>query len=275
RTDFRARYETLKAKHLSLASIYKIPVDFDLQKEEDLWFEAVEAIRGLTLVDGEYFTNRAIAQGKRILAEGAQGSMLDIDFGTYPFVTSSNTVAAGVCTGLGVSPDKIGEIIGISKAYCTRVGAGPFPTELSDETGEMLRRAGSEFGATTGRPRRCGWIDLPQLRYAIMVNGVTQIAMTKLDVLNTFPEIYTATAYRIGDVVSEDIPYDLCASPIEPIWKSHPGWQQPLPAEGAFQALPLEARSYLQFLENALQTPISMISTGPERSQLIIRPTDY
>ncbi len=274
RADLSDRYAALKAKHLSLAAIYP-PVDFDLEKEEAAWFAAIEEIRRLSFVDGEYFINRSLSQGKRILAEGAQGSMLDIDFGTYPFVTSSNTITAGVCTGLGVSPDKIGEVIGITKAYCTRVGSGPFPTELTDETGEMLRKEGSEFGATTGRPRRCGWIDLPQLRYAAMVNGVTQIAVTKLDVLNAFPEILSATAYRIGDTISGDLPYDLCATEIDPVWETHPGWQKNLSGIAEYFQLPLQARSFIQFLEHSLEIPVSMISTGPERDQLIIRPTDY
>jgi len=272
--DFQDRYAALKAKHLSLAGMYP-PVDFDLEKEEASWFAAIDHLRVLPFVDGEYFINRTLAQGKRVLAEGAQGSMLDIDFGTYPFVTSSNTITAGVCTGLGVSPDKIGEVIGITKAYCTRVGSGPFPTELMDETGEKLRKEGNEFGATTGRPRRCGWIDLPQLRYAAMVNGVTQIAVTKLDVLNSFAEIHSATAYQIGDNVSGDIPYDLCAAEIEPIWETHPGWKMDLTGIDEYHQLPLQAKSYIQFIEHSLEIPVSMISTGPERDQLIIRPTDY
>jgi len=272
--DFQDRYAALKAKHLSLAGMYP-PVDFDLEKEEASWFAAIDHLRVLPFVDGEYFINRTLAQGKRILDEGAQGSMLDIDFGTYPFVTSSNTITAGVCTGLGVSPDKIGEVIGITKAYCTRVGSGPFPTELMDETGEKLRKEGNEFGATTGRPRRCGWIDLPQLRYAAMVNGVTQIAVTKLDVLNSFAEIHSATAYQIGDNVSGDIPYDLCAAEIEPIWETHPGWKMDLTGIDEYHQLPLQAKSYIQFIEHSLEIPVSMISTGPERDQLIIRPTDY
>ena len=272
-SDFSERYAALKAKHLSLAAIYP-HLDFDLEKEEAAWFQAIEQIRSLSFVDGEYFVNRSLLQGKRILAEGAQGSMLDIDFGTYPFVTSSNTITAGVCTGLGVSPDKIGEVIGITKAYCTRVGSGPFPTELEDETGEMLRREGSEFGATTGRPRRCGWIDLPQLRYAAMINGVTQIAVTKLDVLNIFPEIHSATAYRIGDTISGEIPYDLCSTAVEPVWETHPGWKKDLSGITEYPQLPLQAKSYIQFLEQSLEIPVSMVSTGPERDQLIIRPTD-
>ena len=193
--DFLDRYQGLKKKHLELLKIYP-EVDFDLAGEEEKWMAAIERLRKLQLVDGEYFINDALRTGKRILAEGAQGSMLDIDYGTYPFVTSSNTITAGVCTGLGVSPQKIGEVIGITKAYCTRVGSGPFPTELFDEMGEFLRKEGAEFGATTGRPRRCGWIDLPQLRYTIMLNGVTQLVITKLDVLNNFETVQTGTHYH-------------------------------------------------------------------------------
>ena len=183
--NFREQYEVLKAKHLELLKIYA-PIEFDLETAERDWFESLASLRKLPLVDSEYFVNNALSEGQKVLAEGAQGSMLDIDFGTYPFVTSSNTVTAGVCTGLGVAPQKIGRVIGISKAYCTRVGSGPFPTEQDNETGELLRKEGMEFGATTGRPRRCGWIDLPQLRYTMLINGVTEICMTKIDVLNIF-----------------------------------------------------------------------------------------
>lgn len=270
--EFKKKYEALKAKHLSLAAMYPA-VEFPLEQEEEKWFACLEQLKQLTFVDGEYFLNRALSQGKRVLAEGAQGSMLDIDFGTYPFVTSSNTITAGVCIGLGVAPDKIGEVIGITKAYCTRVGSGPFPTELLDETGDRLREEGSEFGATTGRPRRCGWIDLPQLRYAIMVNGVTQIAVTKLDVLNVFPEIQAATAYLINDVQTQDLPYDLCDSPVEPILEAHPGWQQDLSGVTEYRQLPAKAKAYVQYLEEALDVPIPMVSIGPEREQLLIRPT--
>lgn len=270
RPNFREKYEALKAKHLKLAQIYP-PLDFDLEGEEQKWFKCLEVLRSLRQVDGEYFLNDQLAEGKRVLAEGAQGSMLDIDYGTYPYVTSSNTITAGVCTGLGVSPDKIGEVIGITKAYCTRVGSGPFPTELHDETGEQLRREGSEFGATTGRPRRCGWIDLPQLRYTIMLNGVTQLVVTKVDVLNVFDKIQAATAYRYGGAVSEQLPFDICDIDIDPIFKTYAGWERSLDDIREYQELPAAARTYLEALEAHLRVPVTMISTGPERSKLIVK----
>lgn len=270
RPDFRQRYEALKAKHLTLATLYP-PIDFNLAAEEQQWFASLEALRQLRHVDGEYFIHQALGEGKRILAEGAQGSMLDIDFGTYPFVTSSNTITAGVCTGLGVAPSKIGEVIGITKAYCTRVGSGPFPTELHDATGELLRREGHEFGATTGRPRRCGWIDLPQLRYTIMLNGVTRLVVTKIDVLNIFEEIRMAVAYRYNGQHTDQLPYDLCDEGIEPEYKSFVGWQQQLTEATEYEELPAAARHYLEVLEALLGVPITMVSTGPDRNQLILK----
>jgi len=268
--EFQERYESLKNKHLGL--LKALPdIDFDLEDEEKRFFGAVEVLRSLKLVDGEYFINAQLAQGKRILAEGAQGSMLDIDFGTYPFVTSSNTVTAGVCSGLGVAPRTIGEVIGITKAYCTRVGGGPFPTELHDETGELLRKEGGEFGATTGRPRRCGWIDLPQLKYTIMLNGVTQLVVTKIDVLNIFPEIKAATHYHYDGENRTELPYDLCGVPVGPVYESFKGWGQSLEAVKTFDALPQAAKHFLDFVENHLGVPVTMISTGPERSRLIVK----
>jgi adenylosuccinate synthase len=268
--DFRKRYEALRAKHLELASIYP-PVAFELENEEAKWFESLEQLRALQWVDGEYFLHQALERGERVLAEGAQGSMLDVDFGTYPFVTSSNTITAGVCTGLGVSPTRIGEVIGITKAYCTRVGSGPFPTELHDDTGERLRREGAEFGATTGRPRRCGWIDLPQLKYTIMLNGVTRLAITKLDVLNHFAEIRAAVAYQIDGQQTENLPFDLCDAGIQPVYRDFKGWNQDLAEDADMDALPEPARAYLAFLERELGVPISMVSVGPERQQLLTR----
>ena len=268
--DFQERYDNLRSKHLGLLAALP-EIDFDLEGEEKKWFSALETLRSLQLVDGEYFINQQLAEGKKILAEGAQGSMLDIDFGTYPFVTSSNTVTAGVCNGLGVAPGRIGEVIGITKAYCTRVGSGPFPTELFDETGEQLRKEGMEFGATTGRPRRCGWIDLPQLKYTIMLNGVTQLAITKIDVLNIFAEIKAATHYRYDGQTTDQLPFDLCGVPVEPVYQSHPGWQQSLDGISEFEDLPSVARDYLQVLEKELGVPITMVSTGPERKSLILK----
>lgn len=268
--EFHERYETLKRKHLGL--LEALPdIEFDLENEEKKWFEAIEILRSLKLVDGEYFINDQLDRGKKILAEGAQGSMLDIDFGTYPFVTSSNTVTAGVCNGLGVAPRRINEVIGITKAYCTRVGSGPFPTELFDETGELLRKEGAEFGATTGRPRRCGWIDLPQLKYTIMLNGVTQLAITKIDVLNIFKTIKTATEYRYDGQTHTELPYDLCGVPVEPVYRAFQGWEQSLVEVHDFENLPEPARHYLGFLEDYLGVPVTMVSTGPERSSLILK----
>ncbi len=265
---FRDQYEALKAKHLELLKIYP-PVAFDLEKEEQAWFESLEALRRLRLVDCEYFLYEALRAGKKVLAEGAQGSMLDIDFGTYPFVTSSNTITAGVCTGLGVAPRRIGRVIGITKAYCTRVGGGPFPTELEDATGERLRQEGAEFGSTTGRPRRCGWIDLPQLRYTILLNGVTELCMTKIDVLNTFESLYAATHYRYHGAERQELPYDMCRTDIEPVLKHFHGWQCSLDGAQRFADLPENAQFYIQFVENYLGVPVKMVSTGPEREKLV------
>lgn len=268
--DFKQKYRALKEKHLQLAAIYP-DIDFDLEAEEKKWMESLSVLKSLRLVNGEYFINQALNEGKKVLAEGAQGSMLDIDFGTYPFVTSSNTITAGVCTGLGISPRRIGEVIGITKAYCTRVGSGPFPTELHNEEGEFLRAEGSEFGATTGRPRRCGWIDLPQLRYTIMLNGVTQLVVTKIDVLNKFEMIKAATHYRYDGRETKDLPFDINTTDIEPRYESHAGWQTSLDDAKTYDAMPAPAQAYVRALEVALETPITMISTGPERSKLILK----
>jgi adenylosuccinate synthase len=268
--DFRAKYEELKQKHLQLVTLYP-EVDFNLAEEEERWFTAVELLKALPFVDGEYWINNAIKDGKKILAEGAQGSMLDIDFGTYPFVTSSNTITAGVCTGLGVAPQQIGEVIGITKAYCTRVGSGPFPTELLGETGEFLRAEGSEFGATTGRPRRCGWIDLVQLRYTIMLSGVTQLVVTKVDVLNKFEELQAADAYDIDGTISRELPYDLCHENYQPVYTTVKGWNTDLTSVKEESKLPQEALDFVDFLEEKLATRVSMISTGPDREELVTR----
>jgi len=270
RSDFVRKYEALKQKHLELVRIYP-EVDFDLAAEEQRWMDNLEKLRSLQSVDGEYYIHQALQAGKKILAEGAQGSMLDIDYGTYPFVTSSNTITAGVCTGLGVAPQQIGEVIGITKAYCTRVGSGPFPTELFDETGELLRKEGAEFGATTGRPRRCGWIDLPQLKYTIMLNGVTQLVVTKLDVLNIFTVVKAAHAYETEGKVSEALPYDICEVELTPHYRSYPGWEQSLDEVQDYVELPQDARAFIEVLEKALEVPVTMVSTGPERSRLLVK----
>ncbi|MBK7441364.1 MAG: adenylosuccinate synthase [Bacteroidetes bacterium] len=266
--DFVEKYNKLKEKHFQLLKNYgDLPASVPNEAE---WMEAIEFLKTIAFVDAEYLINDKITEGKRILAEGAQGSMLDVDHGTYPFVTSSNTITAGVCTGLGVAPQRVKEVIGISKAYCTRVGSGPFPTELFDETGEELRKIGNEFGATTGRPRRCGWIDLPALKYTIMINGVTQIAITKIDVLNTFAEIKACVGYKINGVITDRMPYDIVDAVIEPVYESFKGWECDLDNCKTKEDLPIELKNYLQFLEWELKTKISMLSAGPERDKLII-----
>jgi len=268
--DFRDKYDALKNKHLALASIYPA-VEFDLEGEEKKWVQSLNCLKTLQLVDAEYYINEALNQGKKVLAEGAQGSMLDIDFGTYPFVTSSNTLTAGVCSGLGVAPSKIGEVIGISKAYCTRVGSGPFPSELDNQIGEKLRKEGFEFGSTTGRARRCGWIDLVQLKYTIMLNGVTQIVLTKIDVLNSFEEIGVCTGYSIAGQEHKTIPYDINAVSIEPIVTYFSGWNSSLADAMTFSQLPKNARTLVQYLEEQLSTKISIISTSPDRNSLVFK----
>ena len=268
--DFRERYDDLKQKHKELVGLYPY-IEFDLAGEEAKWFEAVERLRALPFVDGEYYINDAIRAGKKVLAEGAQGSMLDIDFGTYPFVTSSNTITAGVCTGLGIAPQRIGEVIGITKAYCTRVGGGPFPTELLGETGEFLRKEGAEFGATTGRPRRCGWIDLVQLRYTIMLSGVTQLVVTKVDVLNQFETLKAADAYDVEGTVSKTLPFDLVHENYTPIYTEVPGWNSDLTGVSDEANLPAACLDYVRFLEEKLGVRVSMVSTGPDREELVIR----
>ncbi|MFN0014786.1 MAG: adenylosuccinate synthase, partial [Saprospiraceae bacterium] len=266
---FRDQYEALKQKHLELLKIYPA-FDFDLKAAEEAWFASLNTLRTLPFVDSEYYLHDALEQGKRVLAEGAQGAMLDIDFGTYPFVTSSNTITAGVCTGLGVAPQRIGRVIGITKAYCTRVGSGPFPTELADETGDRLREAGREFGSTTGRPRRCGWIDLPQLRYTIQLTGTTELCMTKIDVLNTFAEIAAATHYRYGGQETTNLPYDLCRVDVQAVFKKYKGWECDLDGLRSIEDLPSAARNFLDDLETYLGVPIRMVSTGPEREKLLV-----
>ena len=267
---FKDQYEALKQKHLELLKIYP-EVPFDLEKEEQAWFASIETLKSLPFVDSEYYIQEALQAGKRILAEGAQGSMLDIDFGTYPFVTSSNTITAGVCTGLGVAPQRIGRVIGITKAYCTRVGSGPFPTELEDADGDRLREAGMEFGSTTGRPRRCGWIDLPQLKYTIQLTGTTELCITKIDVLNGFKTLAAATHYRYEGKESTALPYDLCQVAVEAKYKQYAGWECELDDIKRLEDLPANARTFLADLENYLGVPVKMVSTGPEREKLLVQ----
>jgi adenylosuccinate synthase len=267
--DFKSQYESVKEKHLRLLKQYDF--EFDLASSEKEWMDAIDFIRSLNLIDSEYFLNKALSEGKTILAEGAQGTMLDIDFGTYPYVTSSNTISSGACNGLGIAPNKVREVIGIAKAYCTRVGSGPFPSELDNEIGERIRQIGNEFGATTGRKRRTGWIDLPALKYAIMLNGVTQIALTKADVLNDFDTIDACTNYEINGRVTDELPFDIDRIAITPVYTSFAGWKQDLGAYSSVDELPENLTGYLKFLENHLQTPISMLSTGPEREKLLFK----
>ena len=235
------------------------------------FFEAVTFLKEFNLIDSEYFINDLLKDNRSVLAEGAQGSLLDIDFGSYPFVTSSNTVTAGACTGLGIAPSCIGEVYGIFKAYSTRVGSGPFPTELMDAEGELMRKEGNEFGSTTGRPRRCGWIDLPSLKYSIMINGVTQLLMMKADVLNAFPVIKVCTHYKLSDgSITEIIPYEIVNEKIIPIYHELPGWKASI--KGTSESdVPPNLLSYINFLEKSLNVPISLISIGPDRSQTILR----
>ncbi len=268
--NFKAKYDALVARHKGILDVYQF--EYDLTAAEQEFFEAVEFMKQFNLVDSEYSVNDALQAGKTILAEGAQGSLLDVDFGSYPFVTSSNTVTAGACTGLGVAPKNIGEVFGIFKAYATRVGSGPFPTELLDETGERMRQEGREFGSTTGRARRCGWIDLPALKYAMMINGVTQLVMMKVDVLNIFEEINICTAYRLADgTVTEQLPYDITDTKVEPIYETLKGWNTSLAGIRSFENLPTELAAYIAFLEEKLGLPINFISTGPDRDECVLR----
>jgi adenylosuccinate synthase len=268
--NFKEKYDALIDKHLGILRHYD-DFSYDLKALEKDWMEGLEVLKTLKAVDSEHFLNQALLAGKKILAEGAQGTMLDIDFGTYPFVTSSNTVTAGTCTGLGIAPNKIGDVIGIFKAYCTRVGSGPFPTELLDEVGEEIRREGREFGATTGRPRRCGWIDLVQMRYAIMINGVTELSMMKADILSIFDEIKVCTHYIINGEKVLDFPFDVNDLEIEPVYLSLPGWKTDLTELRSYANAPKELKDYVTYLEKELNVPINVVSVGPDREQTLLK----
>jgi adenylosuccinate synthase len=268
--NFTTQYIRLRLKHQKLLDSFGFQEDITAWEEE--FFEALELIRQLNIVPGEYFINDQLRNGKKVLAEGAQGSMLDVDFGTFPFVTSSNTISAGVCTGLGVAPQKIREVIGVSKAYCTRVGSGPFPTELLDDTGELLRKVGNEFGATTGRPRRCGWIDLVALQFACMINGVTQIVMTKADVLDGFEELNMCQQYQINGKATSVVPYQMMKTEIEPLYTSVPGWKTDISGLKSFDQLPGEMKEYIRQINAFLGVPVRYISNGPGRDQIIEAP---
>lgn len=269
--NFEEKYAALKEKHIKLLEMYNF--EYNIEEYEKGLFESIDSLRQLNIIDSEHELNKYLKNDKSILAEGAQGTMLDIDFGSYPFVTSSNTICAGACTGMGIAPNKIGEVYGIFKAYCTRVGSGPFPTELFDETGEALRKNGNEFGATTGRPRRCGWIDLVALKYAVMVNGVTQLIMTKGDVLSHFETIKAATAYKIGDEITEEFPFELPEN-LEPVYTEIPGWNCDLTGLKSEDDFPEELNNYISFLENELEVPVKIVSVGPDRDQTIVRYLD-
>lgn len=269
--DFKGRYEAARDRHLRTLEAMGYPLPEDFADREAKFLEAVEYLRRFEFVDSEHLVNRMLNEGNTLLCEGAQGTMLDVDFGSYPFVTSSNTVCAGACTGLGLAPNRIGDVYGIFKAYCTRVGAGPFPTELHDDTGKLMRDRGHEYGAVTGRERRCGWIDLVALRYAVMINGVTKLIMMKSDVLDTLPVIKACTAYRVNGVETRDFPYDLTAAEIEPVYTELPGWQTDISGVRCEEDLPVEFRNYIRFLEEELGVPIAILSVGPDRSQTIIR----
>lgn len=268
--NFAQKYDELKEKHLGILAHFP-GFNFDLSSLEKLWFEKVALLKNLPCIDSEHHLNRLIKQGAKILAEGAQGTMLDVDFGTYPFVTSSNTITAGTCTGLGVPPTAINKVIGIFKAYCTRVGSGPFPTELNDATGEIMRKEGNEFGSTTGRARRCGWLDLVQLKYAIMINGVTELYMMKADVLSIFDEIKVCEAYQINGERYTDFPYDVHSLEVTPMYTSLKGWNQDLTQLSSYENAPNALKDYVEYLERQLEVPIRLVSVGPDRSQTLFK----
>jgi len=265
--NFTTQYIKLRLKHQKLLDNFHFTEDITVWEEE--FFEALEFLKELNIVNGEYFINEQLKAGKKVLAEGAQGSMLDIDFGTFPFVTSSNTISAGVCNGLGIAPQKIRDVIGVTKAYCTRVGSGPFPTELENETGEKLRKTGHEFGATTGRPRRCGWMDLVALDFACMINGVTKIVMTKADVLDSFEELELCTSYRVDGKENKQIPFRLDRQQTEPVYKTFKGWNTTTSEIKSFEALPSTMKEYVDFINEYLGVSVHYISNGPGRDQLI------
>lgn len=275
--DFREKYQLLKFQHLQIARMLKYDVEsfrigqMTLDEYEVKWMESLETLRKFHLINSEYFINKCLKDGKKVLAEGAQGSMLDIDFGSYPFVTSSSTITAGVCSGLGVAPSAIGRVMGITKAYCTRVGAGPFPTELFDQTGRTLCEIGHEFGATTGRARRCGWIDIPALRYACMLNGVTDLIVTKPDVMNDFDEIKMCTHYNIGDQKTDEIPFEFNEVEIHPELVSFPGWKQGLGEVGTFEQMPENLLKYLTAIEEQTGVRIMAVSVSPDRKDVLFR----
>jgi adenylosuccinate synthase len=269
--DWKEKYQALTAKHIKMLDFFEVDIQYDLNELEAEFCKAIEELKQLTFIDSEEYLNNAIKQGKTILAEGAQGSLLDIDFGTYPFVTSSNTTAAGACTGLGVAPNKIGEVFGIFKAYTTRVGSGPFPTELFDDDGKTMAKVGHEFGATTGRPRRCGWLDLVALKYAVQVNGVTQLMMMKGDVLSGFNTLKVCTSYNYKGQKINHLPYNIEEHNVKPIYTELKGWKEDLTSMTTDETLPKELNDYIQFVEDFVEVPVKIVSVGPDRKQTIMR----
>jgi adenylosuccinate synthase len=267
-SSFVEKYQFLKQKHKDLLTMYPYP--YHIEEQEKAWFEGIDEIKKYQVTDTEVFLNQQLLQGKKILAEGAQGTMLDIDFGSYPYVTSSNTICAGACTGLGLAPSRIGEVLGVFKAYCTRVGGGPFPTEQDNDTGNLLRETGHEYGATTGRPRRCGWLDLVALKYSIMINGVTQLYMTKADVLSGFDTVKIAVKYKLNDSEIDFLPYDL-NDIITPLYVEMKGWKEDISKVTAADQMPGELVDYIHFIENETGVPVTIVSLGPDRRQIIFR----
>lgn len=265
---FMDRYETLKTKHEAMLRNYNF--EYDITEYEKEWFAGVEVLRKFPIIESEYVVNNMLKNNKSVLAEGAQGSLLDIDFGSYPFVTSSNTICAGACTGLGVAPGAIGSVFGIFKAYCTRVGSGPFPTELFDADGEAMCTIGREFGSTTGRRRRCGWLDIVALKYAVMINGVTELIMMKADVLNSFPELKVAVAYKVNGVETDEFPYESCEE-IVPVYKTFKGWNCDINSIRTYAEFPAELKEYVEFIEEETGVPIKIVSVGPDREETILR----
>lgn len=271
--NFEEKYAKAIARHKEILSHYDF--QYDLAPIEKDWMEGVKKLKEFKFIDSEYELNGLLAEGKTILAEGAQGTMLDVDFGSYPFVTSSNTICAGACTGLGVAPNKIGDVFGIFKAYCTRVGSGPFPTELFDETGKTIRDLGHEYGAVTGRERRCGWIDLVALKYAVMINGVTKLIMMKSDVLDGFDKIKACVAYKVNGEETDEFPFDVTEESVEPIYQEMDGWKTDMTSMKSENEFPEEFNAYIDFLEDYLEVPIKIVSVGPDREQTIVRYQDF
>ncbi|MBZ9778143.1 adenylosuccinate synthase [Psychroflexus sp. CAK8W] len=269
--NWKEKYRQLANKHQALIEFYNVDVQYNLKELEHEFFEAVESIKSLQFIDSEEYLHQAQVNNKTILAEGAQGSLLDIDFGTYPFVTSSNTTAAGACTGLGIAPNKIKNVFGIFKAYTTRVGSGPFPTELFDEDGARMAKIGNEFGATTGRPRRCGWLDLVALKYAVQVNGVTELMMMKGDVLSGFKTLKVCVAYKYNGKEIQHLPYNIESENLEPIYKEFKGWKEDISKHSSFDTLPRSLKDYIKFIEDELLVPIKIVSVGPDRKETILR----